>query len=42
MLTGAVLTGVYVYKRNLCITITVHFLGDFIPNILVPLFAAKQ
>ena len=42
MLTGAVLTGVYVYKRNLWITITVHFLGDFIPNILVPLFAAKQ
>jgi membrane protease YdiL (CAAX protease family) len=42
LLTGAVLTGVYVYKRNLWITITVHFLGDFIPNILVPLFAAKQ
>jgi len=42
MLTGAVLTGVYVYKRNLWITITVHFLGDFIPNIIVPLFAAKQ
>src|SRR4030095_15244375 len=42
MLTGAVLTGVYVYKRNLWITITVHFLGDFIPNILLPLFASKQ
>jgi uncharacterized protein len=42
MLTGAVLTGVYVYKRNLWITITVHFLGDFIPNIVLPLFASKQ
>jgi membrane protease YdiL (CAAX protease family) len=42
MLTGAVLTAVYIYKRNLWITITVHFLGDFIPNILVPLFAAKH
>ena len=42
MLTGAVLTAVYLYKRNLWITIAAHFLGDFIPNILVPLFAAKQ
>jgi membrane protease YdiL (CAAX protease family) len=42
LLTGAVLTGVYVCKRNLWITITVHFIGDFIPNILVPLFAAKH
>jgi len=41
LLTGAVLTGVYVYKRNLWITITTHFLGDFIPNILVPLFVTK-
>jgi membrane protease YdiL (CAAX protease family) len=38
LLTGAVLTGVYVYKRNLWVTITTHFLGDFIPNVLVPLF----
>ena len=41
LLTGAVVTGVYVYKRNLWITITTHFLGDFIPNILVPLFVTK-
>jgi CAAX protease family protein len=41
LLIGAVLTGVYLYKRNLWITIVVHFLGDFIPNILVPLFASK-
>jgi membrane protease YdiL (CAAX protease family) len=42
LLTGAVLTGVYVYKRNLWIIITVHFIGDFIPNILVPLLAAEH
>jgi membrane protease YdiL (CAAX protease family) len=41
LLIGAVLAGVYLYKRNLWITIVVHFLGDFIPNILVPLFASK-
>jgi CAAX protease family protein len=41
LLTGAVLTGVYLYKRNLWVTIATHFLADFIPNILVPLFATK-
>jgi membrane protease YdiL (CAAX protease family) len=40
-LTGAVLTGVYLYKRNLWICITVHFLTDFIPNIGGRLFATK-
>jgi len=29
LLTGAVLTAVYIYKRNLWITITVHYLVDF-------------
>jgi uncharacterized protein len=42
LLTGAVLTAVYIHKRNLWVTVTVHFLGDFIPNILVPLFVAKD
>ena len=42
LLTGAVLTGVYLYKRNLWITITVHFLADFIPNIVVPLFVTPK
>ena len=37
-LMGAVLAGVYVYTRNLWVTITTHFLGDFIPNIVLPLF----
>lgn len=41
ILTGAVLTGVYLFKRNLWITITAHFLVDFIPNIILPLFLSK-
>jgi uncharacterized protein len=41
LLIGAVLTGTYMLKRNLWVTITVHFLVDFIPNILVPLFVSK-
>jgi len=40
LLTGAVLTAVYIYKRNLWVTITVHFVVDFI--LLVPLFATKH
>jgi len=40
LLTGAVLTAVYIYKRNLWVTITVHFVVDFI--LLVPLLAAKH
>jgi membrane protease YdiL (CAAX protease family) len=41
MLTGAVLTAVYLYQRNLWITMAAHFLGDFIPNILVPPFRCQ-
>jgi len=40
LLTGAVLTAVYIYKQNLWVTITVHFVVDFI--LLVPLLAAKH
>jgi uncharacterized protein len=40
LLTGAVLTAVYIYKRNLWVTITVHFVVDFI--LLVPLLATKH
>lgn len=39
-MSGAVMTAVYVYKRNLWITITTHFMVDFIPNIIVPLFGS--
>lgn len=41
LMTGAVLTGVYLFKRNLWITITAHFLVDFVPNIILPLFLSK-
>jgi CAAX protease family protein len=40
LLTGAVLTAVYIYKRNLWVAITVHFVVDFI--LLLPLLAAKH
>src|SRR5262249_16093357 len=40
LLTGGVHTGVYIYKRNLWVTITVHFVVDFI--LLVPLLAPKH
>ena|SRR5271165_3355622 len=39
LFTGAVLSGAYMYKRNLWITIIAHFLVDFIPNIVVPLLS---
>ena len=40
LLTGAVLTAVYIYKRSLWVTIAVHFVVDFI--LLLPLLAAKH
>jgi CAAX protease family protein len=39
LLIGAVVTAVYMYKRNLWVTITTHFLVDFVPNVLVPLIS---
>ena len=41
LLTGAVLTYVYSTRRNLWVTIIAHFLADFIPNIVVPLFTSN-
>ncbi len=38
LFTGAVLTAVYLKTRNLWINVTAHFLVDFIPNVLIPLF----
>jgi membrane protease YdiL (CAAX protease family) len=40
-LTGAVLTAVFLRKRNLWVNIVAHFLVDFLPNLLLPLFTAK-
>ncbi len=38
---GAVLTGFYLWKRDLISNIFAHFLVDFIPNVLLPLFGAN-
>ena len=35
---GAVLTAFYLWKRNLIAAIFGHFLVDFIPNVVLPLF----
>jgi membrane protease YdiL (CAAX protease family) len=34
---GAILTGLYLWKRNLAANIVAHFLIDFGPNVLLPL-----
>lgn len=34
---SAILTGLYVWKRNLALNITVHFLTDFLVLVLIPL-----
>jgi membrane protease YdiL (CAAX protease family) len=38
LLTGAVMTGVYLRTRNLWVCIITHFLIDFIPNVVLPVF----
>ena len=35
---GAVLTAFYVWKRDLIAAMFGHFLVDFIPNVILPLF----
>ena len=35
-LTGAVMTAVYLRKRNLWVNMIAHFLVDFVPNIILP------
>jgi membrane protease YdiL (CAAX protease family) len=40
-LTAVVLTWVFLRKRNLWINVTAHFIVDFIPNILLPLFGTR-
>jgi membrane protease YdiL (CAAX protease family) len=37
---GAVLTGFYLWKRNLVAAMFAHFLVDFVPNVLLPLLGA--
>jgi uncharacterized protein len=38
---GAVATAIYLWKRNLVILITAHFLTDFIPNVVLPLIVGE-
>jgi len=39
LILGAIMTGFYLWKRNLAANIIAHFLIDFVPNILLPLVA---
>ena len=40
LILGAVLTGFYLWKRNLTANMFGHFLVDFVPNVVLPLFGA--
>lgn len=42
LLLGAVLAGAYAWQRNLWLTISVHFLTDFIPNVAIPLLTRRH
>lgn len=39
LIAGALLTAFYLWKRDLIANIFAHFLVDFIPNVVLPLFA---
>jgi membrane protease YdiL (CAAX protease family) len=41
LLLGGVLTGIYLWKRNLLVVMLAHFLVDFIPNIVLPLISGE-
>lgn len=41
LVLGAILTGFYLWKRDLIAAIFAHFLVDFIPNVLLPLLGAE-
>jgi membrane protease YdiL (CAAX protease family) len=40
LVLGGVVTAFYLWKRNLVATIIAHFIIDFVPNVLLPLFGA--
>lgn len=40
LVTGAILTAFYLWKRDLLAAIAAHFLVDFIPNVALPLLGA--
>ncbi|HEY4367651.1 MAG TPA: type II CAAX endopeptidase family protein [Steroidobacteraceae bacterium] len=41
LLLGGVLSALYVWKRNLTVNVLVHFLIDFIPNVVLPLISPE-
>lgn len=41
LVLGAILTALYLWKRNLLANIIAHFLVDFIPNIVLPLLGGE-
>ena len=41
LVLGALLTGFYLWKRDLLAAMTGHFLVDFVPNVLLPLMAGE-
>ena len=41
LVLGAILTGFYMWKRNLVANMFAHFLVDFIPNVALPLIFAR-
>lgn len=42
LVLGALMTGFYLWKRNLVAAIFAHFLVDFIPNVLLPLIGGES
>jgi uncharacterized protein len=40
LMLGAILTALYLWRRNLGANMLAHFLVDFVPNVLLPLLAA--
>lgn len=41
LVTGALMTAFYLWKRDLLAAIVAHFMVDFIPNVLLPLLGAE-
>jgi membrane protease YdiL (CAAX protease family) len=41
LVLGAILTGFYLWKRNLVANMFAHFLVDFVPNVALPLIFAE-
>jgi uncharacterized protein len=40
--TAAVITALYLWKRNLWANMAIHFIVDFVPNIVLPLFGVCE